>query len=74
MLNTVLKLQDCSAGSQNGKVLELLALMTAFGGLKKTAFGRYSQSNASQAYDLQTPSDALPPYIVVASTVPSLLI
>jgi len=74
-------LQDCSAGPQQGKVLELLALMTAFGGLKKTAFGglkatfgRYSQSNASHAYGLQTPSDVLPTYIVVASTVPSLLI
>ncbi len=54
-------------------MLELLALMTAFGGLK-TAFGRYSQSNASQAYGLQTLSDALPPYNVVASTEPSLLI
>ena len=26
--------QDCSAGTQHGKVFELLALMTAFGGLK----------------------------------------
>ena len=39
-----------------------------------TAFGQYSPSNASQAYDLQTPSDAPPLYTVVASTVPSLLI
>ena len=66
-------LQECSAGPQPGEVLELLAPVTAFGGLK-TAFGRYSPSNASQAYGLQTPSDALPPYALVASTVPSLLI
>ena len=46
-----------------GKLLELLALMTAFGGLKKTAFGRYLQSNKSQAFDgLQTPRNALPAF------------
>ncbi len=48
-------------------------LKTAFGG-QKIAFGRYSLSNAFLTYALLTPSDAPPPYTVVASTVPSLLI
>ncbi len=42
-------------------MLELLALMTAVG-------GRYSPSNASQAYGLQTPSDALPAFGALKKT------
>src|SRR5512139_2275943 len=41
------------------------ATTTAFGGLK-TDFGRHSPSNASQAYGLHTPSDAIRPSAGIA--------